>query len=126
MADVSEKKPEKIYHDFKEVLQRCCDLENTLLKNVHLLNCIKNKEEFAMEQLEKSEKDFETVRKSTETLKCEIDENDVESERLIDRKNLRQRLENTQKLYEKSKAVFQQLLQEIEPENCPKSCNDNI
>ena len=110
-------KPNDILNDFHEVLQRCCKLEDTLLKNIGLLNCIKNNELTATKDLEKSQEKLQILTQKT---------NDVEQEmcnckgmvlqRGEDLKALEERCSKTVNVYEKNKEKFQQLLEEIERE----------
>lgn len=110
-------KPNDILKDFHEILQRCCKLEDTLLKNVGLLNCIKNNEGNATKELEKSQEKLQDLTQKTDAL--ESDMNKLKAKALSEWEGLHEleeRCSKTVEIYEKSREKFQQLLQEIEQE----------
>lgn len=122
MAEKSVEKPNDILKDFHEILQRCCQLEDTLLKNVGLLNCIKNNEASSSKDLEKSQAKLQVLTQKTDALESDMNKltaKDFQSKE-IDLQKLEKRCEKTVEIYEKSKETFRQLLQEIEQEKCDK------
>lgn len=115
---MAEKPNDNILKDFHEILQRCCKLEDTLLRNVELLNCMKNSKASAAKDLENDKEKLLVLRRKTNALESEMKKlttNDfVNGE--SDLESLKKRCARTEKIYEKSKEKFQQLLQEIEEE----------
>lgn len=110
-------KSNDILKGFHEVLQRCCKLEDTLLKNVELLNCIKNNEASETKEVEKSQEKLQDLTQKTDALESEV--NKLKAKDLSEWEGLNaleERCSKTVEIYEKSKEKFQQLLQEIEQE----------
>lgn len=122
MAEKPGQKTQDVLKEFHEILQRCCKLEDTLLNNVGLLNCIKNGEADASKDLEKSQQKLQALRQKTEALESKMNNvtaKDFRSRR-TDLQGLEKRCENTVQIYEKNKEKLGQLLKEIEKEKCGK------
>ena len=123
MAEKPVQKTHDVLKEFHEILQRCCKLEDTLLNNVGLLNCIKNGEADASKDLEKSQQKLQALRQKTEALESKMNGVGLAKDFLsggIDLQGLEKRCENTVQIYEKKKKKFEQLLKEIEMEKCDK------
>ena len=123
MAEKPVQKTHDVLKEFHEILQRCCKLEDTLLNNVGLLNCIKNGEADSSKDLEKSQQKLQALRQKTEALESKMNDVGLAENFLsggIDLQGLEKGCENTVQIYEKNKKKFEQLLKEIEMEKCDK------
>ena len=122
MAEKSVEKPNDILKEFHEILQRCCKLEDTLLRNVGMLNCIKNNEGNASKDLEQNQEKLRVLTQKTDALESEMNKLTAKnfSSEGIDLEGLERRCSKTVEIYEKNKEKFQQLLQEIEQDKCKK------
>ena len=122
MAEKSVEKSNDMLKDFQEILQRCCKLEDTLLRNVGLLNCIKNNEATASKDLEKNQERLQVLKQKTEVLESEMNKSKAKdlNKKGEDLKGLEKRRAKTLEIYEKSKENFEQLMQDIEKDKCNK------
>jgi DNA repair ATPase RecN len=122
MAEKSVTKPNDILQEFHEILQRCCKLEDTLIKNVGMLNCIKNNDANSCKDLENIEMKMQDMRQKTDALESE--QNKLTAKDLqkgTDLEDLKKRCAKSADICEKSKENFRQLMQEIEQDEC-KTC----
>ena len=120
MAEKSVAKPNDILQEFHEILQRCCKLEDTLIKNAGMLNCIKN-DANAFKDMEKIEVKIQDLTQKTHALESEknrITAKDFQEG--IDLEDLEKRCAKLAEVCANSKEKFQQLMEEIEQDECNK------
>ena len=120
MAEKSVPETRDVLKEFHQILKRCCKLEDTLLENVGLLNCIKNGEVDASKELEKSRENLQALRQKTDALDSKMKKLTAKDflSKGIDLEGLEKRCTDTTKIYEQNKEKFEQLLKEIEKEKC--------
>lgn len=113
-------KPDDILKEFHEILQRCCQLEDTLLKNVGLLNCIKNNEANSPKDLKQNQEQLKILTQKTDTLTSEMSKltTKVFLCKKADLQSLEKRRAKAEEVHEKSKEKFLLLLNETEKGEC--------
>lgn len=100
-----------ILKDFHELLQRCCSLEDSLLRNLGALNCVKHQETDVKDDFGESKKKLLVLKEKTCTLEKTTDA--IENKCINQARNLdelEERFSKIMAIYEKKKETLKQVI----------------
>lgn len=106
-----------ILKDFHELLQRCCSLEDSLLRNLGALNCVKHQENYVKEDFEESKKKLLVLKEKT----CTVEKTtDAIAKKCINQarnlQELEERFSQTMEIYEKNRESIKQVVGSMKKE----------